>query len=64
ISKQEKPETFDNSLHVAKRGGNVAKNARADIENQLGHSVISSLNAKDKTALEIKRNNHEPDADN
>lgn len=54
ISKQEQPETFGKSLHVVKRGGKIAKNARADIENQLGHTVISPLNAKDKPALEIK----------
>ncbi|MDD2594556.1 MAG: Bro-N domain-containing protein [Bacteroidales bacterium] len=54
ISKQEQPETFSNSLHIAKRGGKIAKNARTDIENQLRHSIISTLNAKDKPALEIK----------
>ncbi len=64
ISKQEKPESFNKSFHVAKRGGNVAKNARTDIESQLGHSVISPLNAKDKIALEIKQNNDEQDSDN
>ncbi|MDE5756058.1 MAG: Bro-N domain-containing protein [Clostridia bacterium] len=53
ISRQEQPETFEASKAVAKRGGNVAKNARSDIETQLGQSVISPLNAKDKPALEI-----------
>ena len=43
-------------MAVAKRGGNVAKNARKDIESQIGESVISPLNAKDKNALEIKKN--------
>lgn len=41
-------------MAVAKRGGTVAKNARKDIESQIGESVISTLNAKDKNALEIK----------
>lgn len=54
ISRQEQPETFDESKAVAKRGGKVAKNARMDIEAQLGQSVISPLNASDKPALEIK----------
>ncbi len=54
ISKREQPETFDDSKTIAKRGGKVAKNARTDIEQQLGQSVISWLNAKDKPALEIK----------
>ena len=54
ISKQEQPETFDENKAVARRGGKVAKNARTDIELQLGQSVISPLNASDKLALEIK----------
>jgi|MucameStandDraft_1065616.scaffolds.fasta_scaffold10441_5 hypothetical protein len=54
ISRQEQPETFDESKRIARRGGSVAKNARADIESQLGQSVISPLNASDKPALEIQ----------
>ena len=37
-----------------KRGGGVAKNTRIDIENQLGQSVISALNARTKNLLEVK----------
>lgn len=54
ISRQEQPETFDESKRIARRGGSVAKNARTDIESQLGQSVISPLNASDKPALEIQ----------
>lgn len=54
ISRQEQPGTFDENKAVARRGGKVAKNARTDIESQLGQSVISPLNASDKLALEIK----------
>ena len=54
ISRQEQPETFDESKRIARRGGSVAKDARADIESQLGQSVISPLNASDKPALEIQ----------
>ena len=32
----------------------MAKNARQDIETQLGQTVISPLNASDKPALEIR----------
>ena len=53
ISKSKEPETFNESLTIAKEGGSVAKNARTDIENRIGKSVISPLNAKDKPALEI-----------
>lgn len=54
ISKREQPETFNENKAVARRGGKVAKNARDDIEAQLGQSVISPLNATDKLALEVK----------
>lgn len=54
ISKQEKPETFNENKRVAREGGQVARNARTDIEKRLGKSVISPLNASDKPALEIK----------
>ena len=54
ISKQERPETFNENKRVAREGGQVARNARTDIEKRLGKSVISPLNASDKPALEIK----------
>ena len=63
ISRQEQPETFDESKAVARRGGKVAKNAREDIETQLGQSVISPLNASDKPALEIKAHNDTNDGE-
>ena len=62
ISKQEQPETFNDNKAVARRGGKVAKNARDDIEAQLGQSVISPLNATDKPALEVKTPEEEDDA--
>ena len=45
FSKQEQPETFDESRKIARDGGKVAKNARRDIEKRLGKSVVSPLNA-------------------
>ena len=63
ISRQEQPETFDESKAVARRGGKVAKNAREDIETQLGQSVISPLNASDKPALEIKSSGKKNDGE-
>ena len=49
ISKEEEPDTFDENKNVAKRGGNVAGNARIEAEKELGRSVISKKNylAKD-----------------
>lgn len=55
ISKSKEPETFNETLSIAKEGGNVAKNARNDIESRIGKTIISPLNAKDKMSLEIKQ---------
>jgi hypothetical protein len=57
ISKSREPETFSQNVQVAKEGGSVAKNARTDIEQRIGKSVITSLNAKDKMSLEIIKPN-------
>ena len=53
ISKQEKPEGFEENKKVAVRGGKVANSARENYERETGQKAISSLNAKDKPALEI-----------
>ena len=63
ISKSRQPETFAESKQIAKEGGSVAKNARTDIEERLGGSVISPLNAKNKSALEITSGKGDEDAD-
>lgn len=39
---------------IAKEGGNIAKDARLNIEKRTGKKVISSVNAKDKLQLDIK----------
>ena len=44
ISQEEKPETFDKSKDVAKRGGKVAGNARIDAEKELGRPVTTRQN--------------------
>lgn len=46
ISKQQQPQGFRQNAAVAKSGGSVAKAARNQLETQLGHSVISPINAK------------------
>ena len=45
ISARTKPETFTESRKVARRGGNIAGNARRELEEELGESVITSKNA-------------------
>ncbi|MBR5962894.1 MAG: Bro-N domain-containing protein [Bacteroidaceae bacterium] len=47
ISKQRNPKGFKAQTKVAKDGGSVAKAARNQLENQLGHSIISNAKASD-----------------
>ena len=47
LSKERNPEGLIETAHVAKDGAEVARNARADIEHRLGHSVISDKKAID-----------------
>lgn len=53
ISKQENPNTFDENKKIAKRGGNIAGNARKELEKEIGHSVISEKNATELHPTEI-----------
>ena len=46
LAKQERPRGLRANAYVARRGGSVAKAARQQLESQLGHSVISPINAK------------------
>jgi len=56
ISKSEKPDSFVENKNVAKRGGNIAGNARKETEKELGRSVVSELNYLEDTNLKIKKN--------
>ena len=47
ISRQQNPQGMAQSSQTAREGGEVARNARADIESRIGHSVISSERASD-----------------
>jgi len=47
LSKERNPEGLTATAYVAKDGAEVARNARADIEQRLGHSVISNKKAID-----------------
>lgn len=49
LSRQENPNGFTESAGIAKRGGKAAKGARKIIEKELGHSIVSSDNAKTLT---------------
>jgi len=47
LSKTQSPRGVKESATVAKQGGRIAKNARNELEKQLGHSVISPAKAVD-----------------
>ncbi len=46
ISKDKKPKTFNENKTVARKGGEVAKAARLQLENTTGKKVVTSQNAK------------------
>lgn len=46
LSKEKNPEGFHENAQIAHEGGSVAQVARKQLENKLGHSVISPLNSK------------------
>ena len=46
ISESNNPETFDEHKEIAVQGGEVARNARIELEAKTGKSVISPLNAQ------------------
>ncbi|WP_299522792.1 hypothetical protein [uncultured Methanobrevibacter sp.] len=52
ISRNENPKGLNESKHVAKRGGNIAGNARKDLENPWGRKVISKHNSNDPNLLD------------
>ena len=52
ISRNENPNGLNESKYVAKRGGNIAGNARKDLESQLGKKVISKHNSNNPDLLD------------
>lgn len=47
ISKARNPQSFDEHMDVARRGGSIAKEAREKLELETGRNVVSPLNAKE-----------------
>jgi prophage antirepressor-like protein len=56
ISETSNPETFNEHAQVAVKGGEIARNARKELELKTGKSVISSLNAKSGMMIEKSKN--------
>ena len=46
ISENRNPETFSEHMHIAQEGGEIARNARMELEEKTGKAVISPMNAK------------------
>jgi hypothetical protein len=59
ISETANPETFDEHTKVARQGGEIAKNARRELEEKTGRSAISPLNAKSGILLNKSNENNE-----
>ena len=55
LSKEKDPKEFQEHVNIAHQGGKVAQVAREQLESQLGHSVVSPLNAK--TTLGLNKEN-------
>lgn len=55
ISETSDPETFNEHIDVARRGGNIAREARLKLEEETGKKVVSPLNAK--TGLRLNKGN-------
>ena len=53
ISKQENPNSFNENKKIAQRGGNIAGNARKELEKEIGHTVISDKNATDIQTINL-----------
>jgi hypothetical protein len=53
ISQAVNPKTLSESKKIAKQGGNIAGNARKELEQKTGKKVISELNAQ--TFLDNKK---------
>lgn len=62
ISETNNPESFNDHKEIAKQGGNIARNARLELEEKTGRSAISPLNAKQILSIDNdqeKRENKE-----
>lgn len=55
LSKNSNPQGYEESKKVTIQGGNIARNAKEELEKQLGRSVISSINASTPNLLDDKK---------
>ena len=64
ISEANSPESFNEHIEIAKQGGGIARNARLELEERTGHSVISPLNAKRVLQIDNNQKKEENQNDN
>ncbi len=55
IAKKKKPKGLVENIEVARRGGNIAGNARKDLEHEIGESVVTSNNALNYEYIDEKK---------
>ena len=59
ISESQNPETFGEHMDVARQGGEIARNARMELEAKTGKPVVTSLNAKEAMKLKAAKENEQ-----
>lgn len=59
ISEATDPDSFQEHKQVARQGGEVARNARLELEGKTGKKVVSPLNAKGDTTLNLPDHSQE-----
>ena len=57
LSRATNPDSYASAKDVTLQGGEIAGNARKDLERRLGHSVISPLNAQSPALLDEQNQN-------
>ncbi len=55
ISQNEQPKGLEENKQVAHRGGTAARRARENVEEAIGESIISPLNASNKKQLNTSK---------
>lgn len=62
ISEATDPETFEEHLETAHKGGSVARNARLELERNTGRRVVTPLNAKGIRRLKARKEEEEEES--
>ena len=55
IERSQNPENFDEHLNVSRKRGDIAKNAREELEQETGEEVVSEVNYLDEEEKQVKK---------